>query len=159
MAEEIICRKGRGHFWDFIGGEIFFGLATTAMLLVAIRLPLEEDVAYIRYIFAGLTVIMAGFLCAVAYGHVGFARLPDCLLKKVDSATLPDNFNRRYIKLREIEEIRADCAKNKYGKPYSYGTLTLVTAQGSFKIKNADNPSAAKQRIEELKAQSERSGV
>lgn len=104
-------------------------------------------------------VIIAGFLCAVAYGHVGFVRLPDCLLKKVDSATLPDNFNRRYIKLREIEEIRADCAKNKYGKPYSYGTLTLVTAQGSFKIKNADNPSAAKQRIEELKAQSERSGV
>lgn len=105
------------------------------MLLMAILLPLEEDVACIRYIFAGLTVIMAGFLCAVAYGHVGFARLPDCLLKKVDSATLPDNFNRRYIKLREIEEIRADCAKNKYGKPYSYGTLTLVTAQGSFKIK------------------------
>ena len=34
-----------------------------------------------------------------------------------------------------------------------------MTAQESFKIKNADNPSAAKQRIEELKAKSERSGV
>lgn len=129
------------------------------MLLVAILLPLEEDVAYIRYIFAGLTVIAAGFFCAVAYGHVRFARLPDCLPKKADPATLPDNFNRRYIKLRGIEEVRADCAKNKYGKPYSYGTLTLVTAQESFKIENSDNPSAAKQIIEELRAQSERSGV
>ena len=63
MAEEIICRKGRGHFWDFIGVEIFFGLATTAMLLVAILLPLEEDVAYIRYIFAGFRYYSVFLVC------------------------------------------------------------------------------------------------
>lgn len=159
MAEEIICKKGRGHFWDFVCGEIFLGLATMSMLLVAVLLPLEEEVAYIRYIFAGLTVIAAWFLCVVVYGHIIFARLPDCLLKKVDFVTLLDRFNRRYIKLQEIQEVRADYAKNKYGKPYSYGTLTLVTAQGSFKIKNVDNPSAAKQRIEELREQLKLSGV
>lgn len=87
---------------------------------------------------------------------LGFHRLRD-IFRTGDDGYVADGD--RYIKLREIEEVRADCAKNKYGMPYSYGTLSLVTSQGSFNIKNADNPSAAKQRIEELKAQSERSGV
>lgn len=159
MAEEIVCKKGRGHVWELVGVEIFFGALTLAMLLVAVLLPLEESVAYIRYIFAGLTVLAAGFLCAVVCAHVKFARLPDCLLKKTDRTTLQDNFNRRQIKIGEIAEVRANYAKNKYGKAYSFGTLTIVTARGICKIKNVGNPAEAKEKIEQWKKELDGRGV
>lgn len=109
--------------------------------------------------FCGIDRDCGGFLLCGGVRSRQVCPFAGLFAEKSGSRNIAGQFNRRYIKLREIEEVRADCAKNKYGKPYSYDTLTLVTAQESFKIKNADNPSAAKQRIEELKAQSERSGV
>lgn len=153
--EETLCGKGRGKVWDYVGGEIFFGLAAVAMLLVTVLLPLEEDVSYIRYIFGALFVLMLAAVAAVVYGHVVFARLPDCLLKRIDRTTLWDAYNRRYIKIGDITEVRAECAKNKYGKPYSFGTLTIVTKQGICRIKHADNPSLAKEKIEGLKTEAD----
>ena len=42
-----IVRKGKGHRYELIAGEIFFGLAALAMLLCAVLIPLEENVTYI----------------------------------------------------------------------------------------------------------------
>ena len=66
---------------EFAGGWNILRGGEEGNVVGGVSAWLGEDVEYIRYIFAVLTVIIAGFLCAVAYGHVGFARLPDCLLK------------------------------------------------------------------------------
>lgn len=152
-VEEKVCVKGHGHYWDYIGGEMFFGGITVAMLLVAVLLPLEEGVGYIRYIFAGICAVAAAFTVAVVVGHIRFARLPECLLKRTDAFTLQDYVNRCFVKIADITEVRTVFAKSKYGKQYTYGTITLVTEGRKYTIKNAQGIDEAKEKIERWKAE------
>lgn len=55
--EKVICKKSRKANWDYIGGEVFFGLLFVISLLLAILIPLEKDAEYVRYIFAGIALL------------------------------------------------------------------------------------------------------
>lgn len=40
IMEKVICKKSRKANWDYIGGEVFFGLLFVISLLLAILIPL-----------------------------------------------------------------------------------------------------------------------
>lgn len=45
---QVLCRKGKAHRWEHVGGEVFVGLGLIAMVLVGSLLPLDAELFYIR---------------------------------------------------------------------------------------------------------------
>lgn len=148
MCTERLCRKGKGHRYELIAGEIFFGLAALAMLLCAVLIPLEENVTYISYIFYGIFALAAAMTAFVAAKHIAFERLPEFLSKITDDGFLRDNYNSVAIRLTDVKEVSFKNNKDKYGREYSFGTLIIVTNSHTYKIKYAENPRGAKEKID-----------
>lgn len=143
-----IVRKGKGHRYELIAGEIFFGLAALAMLLCAVLIPLEENVTYISYIFYGIFALAAVMTAFVAAKHIAFERLPEFLSEITDDGFLRDNYNSVAIRLTDVKEVSFKYNKDKYGREYSFGTLIIVTNSHTYKIKYAENPRGAKEKID-----------
>lgn len=40
---QVLCRKGKAHRWEYVGGEVFVGLGLIAMVLVGSLLPLDAE--------------------------------------------------------------------------------------------------------------------
>ncbi len=148
MQVEKLCRKGKGHRYELIAGEIFFGLTALAMLLCAVLIPLEENVTYISYIFYGIFALAAAMTAFVAAKHIAFERLPEFLLERSGDEYLRDNYNAVAIRLTDVKEVSFKYNKDKYGREYSFGTLIIVTNSHTYKIKYAEDPRGAKEKID-----------
>lgn len=146
---QVLCRKGKARRWEYVGGELFAGLGLIAMVLVGSLLPLDVTLFYIRLIFWGIGVGFACLLAAVGVAHLRFERLPDCLLVLKDCKTLQDFYNDRIVSIAEIREVRIRYGKDKYGRQYSYGVITLITDQEQIAIRHATDLEEAKQTIDD----------
>ena len=146
---QVLCRKGKAHRWEHVGGEVFVGLGLIAMVLVGSLLPLDAELFYIRLIFWGIGVGFACLPAAVCVAHLRFERLPACLLVLKDCKTLQDFYNDRIVSIDEIREVRIRYGKDQYGRQYSYGAITLITDQERIVIRHATDLEAAKQTIDD----------
>lgn len=149
--EKVICEKSRKANWDYIGGEVFFGLLFVISLLLAILIPLEKDAEYVRYIFAGITVLFFILLVPVVVGHTKFAKSPDTVLELIDETNVFNRCDNVIIRLKDIDEIQVKLNTNKYGHPYSYGTLKLVTGSKVYVMKRVHRPDEVKNSLLALK--------
>lgn len=120
------------------------------MLLCAILIPLEENVTYISYIFYGLFALAVLLTLVTVVAHVRFERLPEFLLEISDDDFLRDNYNGIVIRLNDVSKVGFKYNKDKYGREYSFGTLIIVTNSNTYKIKYAEDPRGAKEKIDAL---------
>lgn len=57
-------------------------------------------------------------------------------------------YNDRIVSIAEIREVRIRYGKDKYGRQYSYGVITLITDQEQIAIRHATDLEEAKQTID-----------
>lgn len=149
--KKLYAKKSRKAHWDYIGGEIFLGLTVLTALLLTGLIPLEKDAEYVRYIFAGITVLFFILLVPVVVGHTKFAKSPDTVLELIDETNVFNRCDNVIIRLKDIDEIQVKLNTNKYGHPYSYGTLKLVTGSKVYVMKRVHRPDEVKNSLLALK--------
>lgn len=156
MEKTTIGVKSKNSNWDFIGGEIVFGLMFVTAVLLAALIPLEADAAYVRYIFAGLAVVFFVPLLLIVFAHVRFSKAPEIMLELVDETNLFNRCDNVMIRLKDVDDINVKTDKNKYGKPYSYGTLKLTVGSKVYVLKRISHPDDVKNALLECKERAER---
>lgn len=104
-----------------------------------------------RYIFAGITVLFFILLVPVVVGHTKFAKSPDTVLELIDETNVFNRCDNVIIRLKDIDEIQVKLNTNKYGHPYSYGTLKLVTGSKVYVMKRVHRPDEVKNSLLALK--------
>lgn len=159
MCVERLCRKGKGHRYELIAGEVLFGLTASAMLLCAVLIPFEEDAMYVKYIFYGIFAVAAVFALVTVAAHVRFEKLPAFLLERADADFLRDNYNDTAIRLIDISEVAYKYYKDKYGREYSFGTLVVTTDSRTYRIKYAEDLREAKDKIDDWVAERKARGI
>lgn len=150
MESYVICRKSKKCYWEFIGCEIVVGLMFLAMIISTFAIPVEPEAFYVKYIFAAISAVLFIFLIPIVVSHIVFARLPEVFLAQKDETHIHDYLGNTDIRIRDIKNTYVKISKNKYGHPYSYGTLIIVTGGRVFRIKKVDDPYKAQEYLENL---------
>lgn len=80
-----------------------------------------------------------------------FAKSPQNVLELIDETNVFNRCDNVIIRLKDIDEIQVKLNTNKYGHPYSYGTLKLVTGSKVYVMKRVHRPDEVKNSLLALK--------